>query len=130
LPARKRAGQPVHCKKFDTSAQTANSHPISDRIEPRLKQIIAQTQIQAGGYRRKALIVNEQLCDYLFSIWQEYNILAQTRKLEVELFAMEHGWLMKVKQWVGQATRLSRSATRRPERATISSTQANQPFMS
>ena len=41
-----------------------------------------------------------------------------------------HGWLMKVKQWVGQATRLSRSATRRPERATISSTQANQPFMS
>ena len=32
--------------------------------------------------------------------------------------------------WVAQATRLSRSATRRPERATISSTQANQPFMS
>jgi hypothetical protein len=40
-----------------------------------------------------------------------------------------HGWFMQGKRWAAQATRLSRSATRRPECATISSNQANQPFM-
>jgi hypothetical protein len=37
---------------------------------------------------------------------------------------------MKMKRWVAQATRLSRSATRRPECGTIFRTQANKPFMS
>ena len=41
-----------------------------------------------------------------------------------------HGWLIKGMPWVAQAARLSRSATRRPERATTSCFRANQPLMS